>query len=154
MKPFSLTSVCPKCGSKAASVEWKDDQGTIMNIKLEERIHRTCDLCSFSWDEAPLDHEENPWANPGDPVKEKVEADVKAAMNIRGQNPTVITIPEGPDDERMDEILREKIDTVKILPGCDYCRDEVLGFRVELVKTMKWVSSSFCPFCSKKLGDE
>jgi len=101
LKPFSLSSVCIKCGSNEAGVRWCPPMRAPLD---KEIISRTCSICSFSWDEAPLD-----WADPLKDIQEFIEKREEEGKSpfVEGESPLVQT---------------EDLDLV-----CPHCGDDFMG---------------------------
>ena len=54
LPPFNLKNACRKCGHAHSGVKYVDTQDV---------LSRTCKLCSYGWDETPLDRaDREKWA--------------------------------------------------------------------------------------------
>ncbi|MCK5235665.1 MAG: hypothetical protein KAR06_01665 [Deltaproteobacteria bacterium] len=60
MEQFNPATECPKCGSTNAGSHYYQENGyeTYEEQYKPERIERTCVVCSYRWDESPLDPED------------------------------------------------------------------------------------------------
>lgn len=67
LPPFSGDDpTCPKCGNEGADTEYRPygdcvheaEAGLILGSHPNERLHRECSRCGYSWDEATVEQKQ------------------------------------------------------------------------------------------------